>query len=75
MAWLVDGAVTLTETVADFPGARSVGRAKRWSLNQLFQGNPGPEAKCRPSRMGLLPPAGQVWLPVLVTVTGKVCVC
>ena len=66
-------AETLTTTVA--PGPTSFGNAMRWSLvhtrrpDLTFTGQPPSlVVKCTPSRTGLTPPAGQVWLPRLVSV-------
>src|SRR2546428_12764898 len=76
------GAVAETLTITVAPGPTSFGNAMRWSLVHIrrpdltFTGQPPSLAeKCTPSRTGFAPPAGQVWLPMLVSVALNVCVC
>jgi hypothetical protein len=61
--------VTLTLRVTLAPGATSAGRLKRWLVAQPVPGTSLAVPKWMPSRTGLLPPADQVWVPMLVTVS------
>ena len=63
-ALVPDGALTEAVSVTLWPGGTSAGRAMRWSVSQPVE--PG-TTKCSPRRTGLLPPAGQVELPTLVS--------
>ena len=74
-AALEAGAVAVTLMVADWPGARSFGSAYRWSVSQAAEPARSAGAKWRPRRTGYGPADGQVWLPLLVTVTVKFWVC
>src|SRR5438309_385507 len=76
MGFPAAGAVTVTCRVTLWPGARSCGSDTRWSVSQACRyeavcaGQPPAEVeKCNPRRTGVLPPDGQGWLPVLVTLT------
>src|SRR5437660_7015653 len=62
------GAMTDTGKVVVAPAARSAARLKRWSVYQVLAPKPPPVlAKWTPRWTGLGPPAGQLWVPVLVT--------